>query len=309
MMDFPAHLHAHRPQAYPLTFALAIVALVYLRGWFRFRREGAQSIPLWRVAAFIGGLFFIWAAVGSPLASLDHELLTLHMIDHLVLMTVAAPLLLVGNSSIQLHMLWAGLGGDIGPGASHHDSVFFSVRMQRFARFLANPVFCWIIATATVIGWHLPSVFQLAHRYRPWHDLQSVSFLTAGLLFWGPVMKPALSASEWPDWSRIFYLFLATLPCDILSAFLVFCGRVVYPAYLSAQGVPSQRLLNLSPLQDQQCAGALMWVWVTFAYLLPAFLITVKILSPNSPLPMQQRLDTNGRLAQLPFNGRHPEGA
>jgi putative membrane protein len=72
------------------------------------------------------------------------------------------------------------------------------------------------------------------------------------------------------------YLFLATLPCDILSAFLAFCGRVVYPSYLAAP-----RLLDLSPLQDQECAGALMWVSVTFIYLIPAVIITVQILSPG----------------------------
>jgi cytochrome c oxidase assembly factor CtaG len=82
-------------------------------------------------------------------------------------------------------------------------------------------------------------------------------------------MKPAPGAGEGRDWSRIFYLFLATLPCDILSAVLVLCGRVVYPAYLFVPGLHSQRLLNLSPLQDQQCAGALMWIWVTLAYFTP----------------------------------------
>ncbi len=71
------------------------------------------------------------------------------------------------------------------------------------------------------------------------------------------------------------YLFLATLPCDALSAFLVFCGRVVYPSHRSAQA-----LLGFSPLQDQECAGALMWLWVTIAHLLPAIVITLRMLSP-----------------------------
>jgi cytochrome c oxidase assembly factor CtaG len=73
------------------------------------------------------------------------------------------------------------------------------------------------------------------------------------------------------------YLFLATLPCDILSAFLVFSNRLVYPFYLSRP-----QLFSMAPLQDQECAGALMWVWVTFAYLIPAVAITVQILSPSN---------------------------
>jgi cytochrome c oxidase assembly factor CtaG len=79
------------------------------------------------------------------------------------------------------------------------------------------------------------------------------------------------------------YLFAATLPCDVLSAFLAFSDRVVYPAYLSAP-----RHFGLSVLQDQECAGALMWLCVTFAYVIPAAVITTRILSPQgqrSPQP------------------------
>jgi cytochrome c oxidase assembly factor CtaG len=71
------------------------------------------------------------------------------------------------------------------------------------------------------------------------------------------------------------YLFLATLPCDVLSAFLVFCNRLVYPFYLST---PPH--FNVRPLADQERAGAMMWVWVTFAYLIPAVAITIQLLSP-----------------------------
>ena len=75
------------------------------------------------------------------------------------------------------------------------------------------------------------------------------------------------------------YLFLATLPCDALSAFLAFCGRVVYPMYVS-----SNQLLNDLALRDQELAGALMWTWVTFAYLIPAVFISMQILAPaNTP--------------------------
>jgi cytochrome c oxidase assembly factor CtaG len=76
-------------------------------------------------------------------------------------------------------------------------------------------------------------------------------------------------------WMLPLYLFAATLPCDALSAFLVFCDRVVYPSYLT---VP--RLVDMSPLRDQECAGALMWVAVTLIYIVPAVAITLELLSP-----------------------------
>jgi len=80
------------------------------------------------------------------------------------------------------------------------------------------------------------------------------------------------------------YLFLATLPCDALSAFLAFCDRVVYSSYLTGP-----RPFNISPLQDQECAGALVWACATFAYLIPAVVVTIQILSPPrmEPEPAQ----------------------
>ena len=90
-------------------------------------------------------------------------------------------------------------------------------------------------------------------------------------------MIPSWPSVSEPGWSTVLYLFLATLPCDALSAFLAFCGRVVYPAY---QAVP--RRFVITTLQDQECAGALMWVAVTFAYLIPAVIITIRLLSGHN---------------------------
>src|SRR5260370_702128 len=94
---------------------------------------------------------------------------------------------------------------------------------------------------------------------------------------WWPVVQPWPNVARWPRWSIVLYLFFATLPCDALSAFLTFCDRVVYPCYLSGN-----RHFGISPLQDQEYAGALMWVCVTFVYLVPAVLITTQLLSSPS---------------------------
>jgi cytochrome c oxidase assembly factor CtaG len=113
-----------------------------------------------------------------------------------------------------------------------------------------------------------------------WHGVQHATFLAAGVLFWVPVIQPWPTVSRWPRWSIPVYLFLATLPCDALSAFLTFCGRVVYPRYGSMH-VHS----GVSPLEDQGRAGALMWFWVTIAYLVPAVLVTIELLSPRRSAP------------------------
>jgi cytochrome c oxidase assembly factor CtaG len=222
------------------TAVLAVIALVY---WVRGVRE--QTPPA-RIAVFMGGLTVLWAALLSPLVALDHRLLTFHMLKHLLLMTVAPPLILWG----------------------------LPARWRR--RCPVNAFICWLSAAATVIFWHVPAVFQLALRSQAWHGLELASFLSAGVLFWWPVM-PAATETAGLDRSVIpLYLFFATFPCDALSAFLAFCGRVVYPNYRTAG-----QAFHLSPLEDQQLAGALMWVVVTVVYLIPAVVITVQMLGPR----------------------------
>jgi cytochrome c oxidase assembly factor CtaG len=240
-----------------VALALIAVALVYLRHWYHARKTASSVAPMWQLVAFIGGLFSLWTAVGSPLAVLDHRLLTAHMAQHLLLMMVAAPLILLGAPLVSL------------PGLR-------SSPVRAVGRIVTHPVFCWLASTFTVIGWHVPALFELGMHSEPWHEIEHASFFAAGLLFWWPVIQPWPSVARWPRWSVPLYLFLATLPCDALSAFLVFCNRVVYPHYLSAH-----RLFDVSALGDQECAGALMWVCVTFAYLAPAAVVTVQMLSPR----------------------------
>jgi len=188
------------------------------------------------------GVAALWIVVASPVAHLDHHLLTAHMAQHLVLMLVAAPLILRGAPSL-------------------------------VSRWRPHPALCWLAGTLTVIVWHVPAIFQVAMQSHSWHDFEQASFFVAGLLFWWPVMRPGAGTAS-SDWSVPLYLFFATLPCDALSAFLVFCGHVVYPHY--SMGVGHFRL---SPLDDQELAGALMWVTVTFAYLVPALVVTTRLLS------------------------------
>ena len=193
----------------------------------------------WRVMACAAGLAVLWIVAACPLAHLDHHLLTAHMVMHLLIMNAAAPLVLFGFSGL--------------------------------LRCRLPIAFCWLAGTLTVSLWHVPSVFALALQSHFWHQFEIASFLLAGIVFWWPVFQPAL----YSGWSIPVYLFLATLPCDALSAFLTFCGHVVYRPYLTA----NRGLFGLPPLDDQALAGALMWVTVTFAYLIPALVLTARLLA------------------------------
>ncbi len=256
-----------------LLLALLLTEFLYLRGWLRLRSASVKLIPDWRVISFSLGLFLIWMAEGSPLAALDEQMLTVHMIQHLLLMTFAAPLMLLG---LPVTPFLQGLPDQfaqavVGP-------LFRWPPVQRLGRMLVRPAFSWLAATATLVGWHVPAIFALALRSGVWHLFEQATFLAAGLLFWWPVVQPWPNVPTEPRWSILLYLFLATLPCDILSAFLVFSERVAYPVYLSAS-----RQSGLSVLADQQCAGALMWTCITIVYLVPAAILSTRLLAPRNP--------------------------
>src|SRR6202167_5752028 len=267
MMMSHTHIHQSASESLWISSALILATLIYLRGLLRLHKHEHGKVESWRATSFGFGLLFIWFATASPLAQLDHELLTAHMVQHLLLMTLAPPLIFLGLPRKAL---------PYGP---------------------PHPVLCWLSAAGALVVWHIPPVFMLGMRSQMWHGIEQACFLATGLLFWWPVVRPWPRDSKWSEPSILLYLFLATLPCDILSGFLVFCDRVVYPAFLSSP--PS---FGLSALEDQQCAGALMWTVVTLVYLIAGVVFTARLLSPHrSP---DQTEDRSEDFAMSQFDAR-----
>jgi len=268
--------HAHSATIFgefpvSLTIALLFTAWLYLRGWIDLRLSAATVIPTWRALSYFLGLLLVATALGSPLAAYDHNLLTVHMIKHLLLMTVAPALILLGEP-VQVFR--------IGMPSCARLSLRGLLRrpiLRRFASTVTRPALCWTLSALTLVLWHIPVVLTLGVRSATWHTVEQATFFGAGLLFWWPVIQPWPSAPTGPRWSMLLYLFLATLPCDILSGFLAFSDRVAYPVYFSAP-----RLFGFSVLEDQQCAAAVMWTCITLIYLVPAAIISTKLLAPRT---------------------------
>src|SRR5260370_18944873 len=102
-MPFEIHAHVQHGHFSSLTTVILVfLVFVYSRGWFRLRRASPISFPPWRVAAFVAGLFSLWIALGSPLAALDHQFLTVHIIMHLLLLTLVPPLIFLMAPAIPL---------------------------------------------------------------------------------------------------------------------------------------------------------------------------------------------------------------
>ena len=289
LFDAKDALHSWSPPI-PITLALIVAAIVYSRGWLRRRNAFPNEIPVWRFYSFMGGLFALWIAVGSPLEAFDDELLSIHMVQHILLMAVAPPLILLGAPALPiLHGLpQFFVRGALGP-------LLRWSPVQWLARIFTHPVFCWLAATIVLIGWHTPRAFELALHSQSWHEVEHACFFTASILFWWPVVQPWPSVARWPRWSIPLYLFLGTIANDIVSAFLALYDRVLYPSYAS-----TPRLFNISPLDDQAFAGAMMWVFGTFVYLVPAVAITMQILSPAGTHRQLQSRESRKKFTALP---------
>jgi cytochrome c oxidase assembly factor CtaG len=277
--------------------SLCLAAMVYTKGWLHLHKTFPNLISDWRLAAYWAGIFSLWIGVGSPLNAFDDVSLSVHMVQHLLLMATAPPLILLGAPALPL------LQGI--PQSMARDVVGPFLRrtlVKRLAHFISNPAVCWLAAALALIGWHIPAVFELALRSHSWHELEHATFFVTGVLFWWPVIQPWPSTARWARWSIPLYLFCATLPCDALSGFLTFCDRVVYTSYLSAP-----QILTTSPLQDQECAAALMWVSVTIIFLVPAVVVTIQILSPGRATLPAQPWPTLNRIAGQPLDASKPE--
>jgi cytochrome c oxidase assembly factor CtaG len=261
-----------------IALGLAASLILYLRGWFILHRSSPKRFPVWRLLAFTGGLAAFWLAIASPLDALSGLLLSAHMVQHLLLISVAPPLILLGAPLLPL---LRGL-----PRKFARDGVGpFLVwpTLRRAGNVLTHPLSCWVVMAVTLCAWHVPAAFDLALRTPPWHKLEHACFLGASLLFWWPVVRPFPHRPHWLLWSVPLYLLVADLLNTALSAILTFSDHVLYSQYLE---VP--RLFGTTPLSDQTSAGVIMWVPGSLVFLIPAALIAMQLLSPTHRLVRPQ---------------------
>jgi cytochrome c oxidase assembly factor CtaG len=252
-----------------LSAALLLTAGVYVRGWLVLRRRDSRRWHEGRLAAFLGGLAAIYMALASPIEPFADLLLSVHMVQHLLLMMVAPPLLWLGAP------LFPMLRGLPRPVRVYWVApLLIAPPLRRIFARLTHPLTALVLFVAATWIWHLPPVYDLAMRSRTWHYLEHACFLGAALLFWYPVVRPDPARPRWSPWLLLPCLFLADVSNTALAALLTFSGRGLYPYYAE---VP--QLAGLSPLDDQAAAGVLMWVPGSAAFLLPLFAIAVQLLS------------------------------
>ena len=262
-----------------VTTALIVTAFIYFRGWRRIRRTRSAQFPLWRLATFLGGLFAIFVAVASPLDAFADRMLSIHMVQHFFLWSVA-PILIVFSAPV-VPML-RGLPSWLMRGVLR--PLFSSGIPHKIGAFLTRLRVAWLLWTMAFLIWHIPRMYDLALSNEYVHEYgEHASFFLASLIFWWPVVAPwpfrqpgATRSGDSRRWMLIPYLMLADVVNTAISGFLCFSGRVLYPSYLL-----EPRLFGISALNDQIAAGAFMWVSGSMMYLIPGMIVTLQLLSPH----------------------------
>jgi cytochrome c oxidase assembly factor CtaG len=253
----------------------AAAAAVYLVGWAALARRMPERFGAARPAAFAGGLVALLLAVCSPVDALGRQLLQAHMIQHLMLMVVAPPLLWLGAPVAPL------LLGLPRPARRVVAALLAARPARAMMRALGDPRVAWLLFSAAFWLWHLPALYELALRSDAWHHVEHACFFATALAFWRPVISAWPARRAWPEWAMILYLLLAEAQNTVLSAILTFSDRVIYPFYAG-----SGQLEGLSALDDQALAGVIMWVPGSLAFALPVLWLLISVLtSPPTARP------------------------
>lgn len=230
---------------------LLLGAWLYGRGVRRlWRRAGpGRGIARWRVLAFGGGLLVLGAALLPPLTALGSALFSAHMLQHVLLVVAAAPLLVLGRPETAL--LWA-----LPRPARRRLGGWWRRRRRLRAGWhaLTGPPAAWALHAAATWLWHLPGPYQAALASDVVHLAEHLGFLLTALLFWRVLPGSGVRARLHPA-VAVLYLFGFTLQGGILGALMTFAGEPWYPVY--AATAPAW---GLTPLEDQQLAGLVMWI-------------------------------------------------
>jgi cytochrome c oxidase assembly factor CtaG len=280
MDEFPHGIIA--AWSWPLWPAVGLVfaGALYARGWTRLQKTRRKELPVWRAMCFGLGLLAIWIALASPIDALDDYLLSAHMLQHFILMSIAPPLIVLGAPLVpMLRGMPRGVVRGLRP-------VFASRIVHKVAHALAHPAVAWLAMNLFYLGWHVPQAFELTLRSEAWHNTEHMCFLFTNIGFWWVIVEPWPSRTRWSRWMVIPYLLTADVVNTILSAALAFSGKVLYPSYAAAE-----RIFRLSPLQDQVLAGSEMWVLNSMVFLVPVAVVVMRMLSPRGLQDAAERID------------------
>ncbi|HEY9024743.1 MAG TPA: cytochrome c oxidase assembly protein [Burkholderiaceae bacterium] len=247
-----------------LATSLVLYALGLLALW---RRAGTgHGIARWRAACFAAGWLALLLALASPLDSWSARLFSAHMLQHELLMVVAAPLLVLGRPlAVWTFALTPRMRRACG-------GALRAAAWRGTWRLITRPLTAWALHAVALWAWHAPAAFDAALHDEALHELQHATFLASALLFWWTVLGVRHAAPGIP----LLSVFTTMIHSGALGALLALSPWIWYLPYAA-----SAFALGWDPLQDQQLGGLVMWAPAGAAYFASGLLLAAQLLRPS----------------------------
>jgi cytochrome c oxidase assembly factor CtaG len=255
----------------PLVVCFVAASLYALGG--RGRRR------VWREVSFYAGVASVLVVLEPPFDGWADTSFALHMTQHVVLLTVSAPLLVLGRPWPRL---W--LAFPLRPRRAVGRALAGSAGFRLVGRTAARPAVAFALMTAALALWHVPALYDAAVRSEGVHVLEHVCFLATALLYWGALLEAPPVRARIGHLHRAGWFFAALVPGWILALVLAYARTPLYGAYASLAHRPG----GLSALADQQLAAGVMWVPGSLAYLVAGIVAFYRWLGPAQPPPEPQ---------------------
>lgn len=243
-----------------VSLPVVVTAALYLRGWRLARRRLVPRFDTRHAVLFLSALAILMFAASPPLETLARRWLSAHMVQHMLLMVVVAPLAWMGAPVVPLLV---GLPRSIrGVVVRVANSRWLRRPIQRLLR----PEVGWIAFALAFWAWHTPALYDLALESDVWHHVEHACFLVSALLFWRPVILAWPTRIAWPRWTMIPYLGLAMFQSLPLAVILTFSDHPIYAGH--------------SSVDDQALAGLIMWLPGSLPLLLWMLRLAIELSSP-----------------------------
>lgn len=236
-------------------FGCGVLLAVYAGAvGFKLNRKGV----LWGL-----GIITVFLALTSPLHDLgERYMFSAHMLQHLLLLLVAAPLLVMGLPTGQmkraLRIGW----------------------VARTEKILSQPVFAWVLSIGTLWVWHIPALYNAALTNHDLHIFEHISFLVTAVIFWWTGLNP-IHRLQMNTIPAMLFFFFAALASSILGLLLSFAPTTMYPTYVNP--IDTSHILplirgewSLTAQADQQIGGIMMWATGGFGYLTGVVIVMIR---------------------------------
>jgi cytochrome c oxidase assembly factor CtaG len=245
-----------------IVLGLVLLAVIYLAGLRDLARRGRlwHTVQPYQTVLFALGIFSLVLALLSPLDTLDGQVFTFHMTQHLLLLEVAPPLLLLGKP---IPVLLVGLPRTLLRRATR--AYRRTGWLEGLTHFLFTPVVVWAFYVGDLFLWHLPALYQATLTRPGLHLLEHLCFLTSGVVFWWVVLEPWPGTRRLHAGMRMAYDIAAMLPMGMLGALFTLVDTLWYPYYAT-----HTLTRGLSPIDDQRLGGLIMWLAGSLIYMAAA---------------------------------------